>query len=225
MTKFILAIFFALGVLACSNSDELSVCDIDVYQGYRFEYDEYFNITEVGAVFRAGSREGEKVKLVPPAFLTVNDEICSDFNVSEDFPYTIDYESRLPMAVVDFVDFKENMYAHCFMLDSLATVGDVNVYTDSVKHTIVVTFTGECKTENETFEIVISGNNGKSIKFDVEPGEDNVIVVDNDIVEEFSGELVELKLVRIKTVELENISSAGGDLQLVYSSQVKEVQL
>jgi hypothetical protein len=62
-------------------------------------------------------------------------------------------------------------------------------------------------------------------EYDVEPDSANIITVDKDIVEEFRGELVKIILTRIKNIELKNVSTAGGDLQMIYVSKGEEIQL
>jgi hypothetical protein len=210
-------------IWSCTNTDAVTGIDEDIYQGYKFLYDEGMNSTEVEATFRAGSKEGEVTILRPPAFLMINDEIWSVSDETSTFPYKVTYSSRMPMVIVDFEDFMARLFTQCFSLDSMVTLGDINLTLEN-DSSISVHFTEEHRCPNESFTMQITGGT-VTREYDVEPDSANIITVDKDIVDEFRGELVKIILTRIKNIELKNVSTAGGDLQMIYVSKGEEIQL
>jgi len=105
MIKLFFAIVIFSAVYACSDFENESGAPDNVYQGYRFEYDEASNETYIGAVFRAGSDTGEVIKLSSPALLMVNEDLCEYDEDNNEYPYQLSFRSRLPEAVIDFIDF------------------------------------------------------------------------------------------------------------------------
>ncbi len=220
---FLLAIVFS-AVYACSGFEDEAEMPADVYQGYRFEYDEADNETNIGAVFRAGSEKGEVVKLSSPALLKVNDEICEYDDSNADYPYQLTFKSRLPEALINFIDFKKQEFINKIELDSLVQVKDFTIAIDSAAHVVSLSLTGEERCPHEIIQLVVMAS-GVEVVYDVTEGEDNTIVVSDDILNSFAGQLVSVKLLRIKIIDLSDVSAAGGSAQLVYSSKIKEVRL
>ena len=220
---FVAAVLLAMSY-GCGDAGHFNPMDEDLYQGFRFEYDEESNETNVGAVFRLGSKDGEKVNLSPPAFLLVNEDICVDYDETREYPYNVTFESRLPEAVIDFQDFHEQMFAHNIKLDSLVNVGELLISSKRDNETVAISFTGEEMCPGETITLVVTYDN-EEFRYDVNPGDDNTITLKSDIVTLFSGKEVGIKILRIKNIELDNVSPAGGDLRLVYTSRERRVQL
>ncbi len=224
MMKLFIAITLSIVSYACGDSDYYDPMDEELYQGIRFEYNEESNQTNVGVVFRLETKEGEKIRLSPPAHLLINEEILNDYDGTLEYPYSVSFESRLPEAVIDFVDFKKQMFAHKVRLDSLVNVGELYIDSDREDKSFSVLFTGEKRCEGETITLVISCNDSE-FRYDVQPENDNSITLDSGIISLFSGKEVGIKIVRVKNIKLQNVSSAGGDLQLVYVSQEKHIQI
>ncbi|GEM_PF-6240360 len=224
MVKLFVAVALLTVSYACKDADYSNPMDEDFYQGLRFEYNEESNLTTVGAIFRLGTKDGEKVRLSPPAFLLINGDICSDYDETKEYPYSVIFESRLPEAVINFTDFKERIFANNVKLDSLENVGELVVNTDRKDKTVTVSFTGEKQSNSETITLVIIYEDSE-YKYDVQPEGNNSITLDSDIASLYSGKEIGIKIVRVKSVKLNNVSSAGGDLQLVYTSRERRVQL
>ena len=223
--KTLAVITFLIASYACSSFEkEEAFADTAIYQGYRFEYDEEVNETNISAVFRTGSEDGEEIKLSPPAFLTVNDEFCNYQDNNPDYPYNITFKSRLPEAVLEFVDFDKNIFTNSIKLDSLVQVKDFKAVVDSDSRKVEVMYEGKDMCKGESLKLIVSAGEDE-IVYDVTEGDDNVITISDDIIEDFKGKLVSLKLLRIKNIDLADVSPAGGSVQLVYSSKIKEVQL
>ena len=224
MIKLFVAAVFLIVSYGCGDAEYSNIIDEDLYQGFRFEYDEESNQTNVGAVFRLGSKDGEKVNLSPPAFLLVNEDICVDYDETREYPYNVTFESRLPEAVIDFQDFQERMFANNIKLDSLVNVGELLISSERKNEEVTISFSGEKQCEGETITLVITYDNTE-FSYNVKPENDNTIILDSDIVSLFSGKEIGIKILRIKNIKLDNVSSAGGDLQLVYTSRERQVQL
>ena len=224
MIKLFLAAVVLMISFACENADEVDAYIEDVYQGFRFEYDEGSNETSIGAVFRLGSSEGEKIELLFPAFVKVNEDLCVDYNEETEYPYNITFESRLPEAIIDFVDFKKRIFNHSVKLDSLVYVGELIVEKDRGEETVNISFTGDKQYSEETITVVVMYEDNE-ISFEVDAEDDNTITLNSDVIDMFAGKEVGIKILRVKNIKLDNVSAAGGDLQLVYSSQVKWIQL
>ncbi len=224
MIKLFFAIVIFSAVYACSGFENEAGAPVNVYQGYRFEYDEASNETYIGAVFRAGSDTGEVIKLSSPALLMVNGDICEYDEDNIEYPYQLSFRSRLPEAVIDFIDFNKQEFINKIELDSLVQVKDFVVAIDSVSHVVRVSYSGDDKCTKEFLKLIVSAG-GTEVIYDVDEGEDNTIIISEDILEDFKGQWVSMKLLRIKNIDLSNVSPAGGSVQLVYSSKIKEVQL
>lgn len=209
---------------ACENAEETDVFNEDVYQGFRFEYDEGSNQTIIDAVFRLGSKKGEKIELLPPAYVKVNEGFCVEYNEESEYPYSLTFESRVPEAVIDFVDFKKRMFTHSIKLDSLVYVGELLVEKNRGEETLNISFTGEKQSSEETITVVVMYEDIET-SFEVDAEDDNIITLNADVMAMFAGKEVGIKILRVKNIKLDNVSAAGGDLKLVYSSRVKWIQL
>ena len=224
MIKLFVAAIFLIVSYACGDSEYSNPMDEDLYQGFRFEYDEQSNETNVGAVFRLGSKDGEKVNLSPPAFLLVNEDICVDYDETREYPYNVTFESRLPEAVIEFQDFQEQMYVQNVKLDSLVNVGELLVSSERENKTVTISFTGDEQCPGETITLVVTYDN-EEFRYNVKPTDDNTITLNSDITSLFSGKEVGVKILRTKNIKLNNVSPAGGDLLLVYTSRERRVKL
>ncbi len=224
MIKLFLAIVVLMMSYACENTEETDVFNADVYQGFRFGYDEGSNQTSIGAVFRLGSIEGEKIELLPPAYLKVNEECCVEYDEESEYPYGFTFESRVPVAVIDFADFKKRMFIHSIKLDSLVYVGELSVEKERGEEKINILFTGEKQSSKETITVVVMYEDNE-VSFEADAEDDNTISLGSDVVAMFVGKEVGIKILRVKNIKLDNVSAAGGDLQLVYTSRVKWIQL
>jgi len=220
--KILSAIFF-IALYACTAVDRDTDINADIYQGYRFEYSEATNETIISAVFKAGSEDGNVIRLSAPAFFTVNDDFCN-YCDTVDYPYALSYASRLPEAVLNFVDFEKNEYINRVELDSLFPVRDFCAAVDSVSHGVKVSFSGSELCEGEELMLVVSAGE-KEVSYDISERADNVFRISDEILKDFAGKTVCMKLYRIRTVELNDVSPAGGEVQLVYASKIKEVEL
>jgi len=224
MLKLFTVILLVVTFYACSGLEDAEVMNADVYQGYRFEYDEATNETYIGAVFKLNSEDGEVIKLASPALLKVNDQVCGYNAEDVDFPYSLSFTSRLPEAVLDFIDYKKQEFVNKMELDSIVQVKDFVTVIDSASHQIKVSFVGDDRCPGEMLKLIVSAK-GKELSYDIAGTDSNTIVVNEDILKDFKGELVSMKLCRIKNIDLLNVSPAGGSVQFVYASKIKEVQL
>ena len=195
--------------------------DTDIYQGYRFEYNEATNETIVSAVFKAGSKDGEVIRLSSPAVFTVNDEFCN-FQDSAEYPYMLSYASRLPEAVLDLVDFRRQEYINRIELDSLIPVKDFHAVIDSASHELKVSFSGNKLCKGEELRLLVSAGD-EEVSYIVSGLTDNVLLIGKEILNDFAGRTVRMRLCRIRNAELNNASPAGGSVRFVYSSKIKEV--
>lgn len=220
--KILSAIFF-IALYACSAVDRDTDINAEIYQGYRFEYNEATNKTIISAVFKTDSEDGKVIRLSAPALFTVNDEFCNYCDTA-DYPYVLSYTSRLPEAVMDLVDFEKNEYINRVELDSLFPVKDFYAAVDSVSHEVKVSFSGSELYDGEKLMLEVSAGE-KKVSYDISEKKDNVFRISDEILKDFAGKTVCMKLSRIRTIELYEVSPAGGEVQLVYSSKIKEVEL
>ncbi len=224
MIKLFLASAILMISFACENAEEADIYNVDIYQGFKFEYDEGSNQTSIEAVFILGSDEGEKIELLPPAYLKVNEECCVEYDEESEYSYGFTFESRVPVAVIDFVDFKKRMFIHSIKLDSLVYVGELIVVKDRGEETVNISFTGDKQSSEETITVVVMYEDNE-ISFEVDAEDDNTISLGSDVIAMFAEKEVGIKILREKNIKLDDVSAAGGDLQLVYTSSVKWIQL
>ena len=127
-------------------------------------------------------------------------------------------------ALIEFQDFQEQMYVQNVKLDSLVNVGELLVSSERENKTVTISFTGDEQCPGETITLVVTYDN-EEFRYNVKPTDDNTITLNSDITSLFSGKEVGVKILRTKNIKLNNVSPAGGDLLLVYTSRERRVKL
>ena len=223
MTRLFLLLGLVGFLASCNTVDSDEVKPEEIYQSYMYEFDAQLNKTKAHAAFQIGSNTGKYIQLTEPASIRVNEKDYDEYNNFGMYHYHFRFNSKQDATFV-FTDNDGKSFSNTIEKESLNGIGFEGEISYEKGMDLFINFSGLPVQDRESVYVYLWNELTNATHYQTTKGETSITIPASKL-RDFDGSMVNITLHREIKYSLENTTTAGGELEFLFSSAKKQIQM